>query len=91
MCTEIKKNKIKKISVHTVSAENYNCFSLYKSLRLLGYFKMKLFDQASDIFFRIFKIICNFGNCFSFFKFFLNERADFLEKFFSNPIHSFSS
>ena len=54
MCTEIKKNKIKKISVHTVSAENYNCFSLYKSLRLLGYFKMKLFDQASDIFFRIF-------------------------------------
>lgn len=26
MCTEIKKNKIKKISVHTVSAENYNCF-----------------------------------------------------------------
>ena len=51
MCTEIKKNKIKKISVHTVSAENYNCFSLYKSLRLLGYFKMKLFDQASDMFF----------------------------------------
>lgn len=49
MCTEIKKNKIKKISVHTVSAENYNCFSLYKSLRLLGYSKMKLFDQASDI------------------------------------------
>ena len=36
-----------------------------------------------NIFFRIFKIICNFGNCFSFFKFFLNERADFLEKFFS--------
>ena len=27
--------------------------------------------------------VCNFGNCFSFFKFFLNERADFLEKFFS--------
>ena len=58
MCTEIKKNKIKKISVHTVSAENYNCFSLYKSLRLLGYSKMKLFDQASDIFFRIFKLVC---------------------------------
>ena len=52
MCTEIKKNKIKKISVHTVSAENYNCFSLYKSLRLLGYSKMKLFDQ------RILDIFC---------------------------------
>ena len=44
---------------------------------------MKLLDQMRNIFFRIFKIICNFGNCFSFFKFFLNERADFLEKFFS--------
>ena len=43
---------------------------------------MKLLDQMRNIFFRIFKIICNFGNCFSFFKFFLNERADFLEKFF---------
>ena len=73
MCTEIKKNKIKKISVHTVSAENYNCFSLYKSLRLLGYSKMKLFDQASDIFFRIFKLVCNLGKSFSFLEFFLNE------------------
>ena len=77
MCTEIKKNKIKKISVHTVSAENYNCFSLYKSLRLLGYFKMKLFDQASDIFFRIFKLVCNLGKSFSFLEFFLNEIASF--------------
>ena len=70
MCTEIKKNKIKKISVHTVSAENYNCFSLYKSLRVLGYFKMKLFDQASDIFFRIFKLICDLRNRFPFSSFF---------------------
>ena len=77
MCTEIKKNKIKKISVHTVSAENYNCFSLYKSLRLLGYSKMKLFDQASDIFFRIFKLVCNLGKSFSFLEFFLNEIASF--------------
>ena len=83
MCTEIKKNKIKKISVHTVSAENYNCFSLYKSLRLLGYFKMKLFDQASDIFFRIFKLVCNLGKSFSFLEFFLNEIASF--PFFALP------
>ena len=34
--------------------------------------KMKLFNQMSNVFFRIFKIICNFGNCFSFFKLFLN-------------------
>ena len=89
MCTEIKKNKIKKISVHTVSAENYNCFSLYKSLRLLGYCKMKLFDQASDIFFRIFKLVCNLGKSFSFLEFFLNEIASF--PFFALPNTFFKS
>ena len=89
MCTEIKKNKIKKISVHTVSAENYNCFSLYKSLRLLGYSKMKLFDQASDIFFRIFKLVCNLGKSFSFLEFFLNEIASF--PFFALPNTFFES
>ena len=89
MCTEIKKNKIKKISVHTVSAENYNCFSLYKSLRLLGYSKMKLFDQASDIFFRIFKLVCNLGKSFSFLEFFLNEIASF--PFFALPNTFFKS
>ena len=90
MCTEIKKNKIKKISVHTVSAENYNCFSLYKSLRLLGYFKMKLFDQASDIFFRIFKLVCNLGKRFFLSRgFFLNEIASF--PFFALPNTFFKS
>ena len=79
MCTEIKKNKIKKISVHTVSAENYNCFSLYKSLRLLGYSKMKLFDQASDIFFRIFKLICNL---------FLSNRLQSGKEFFLSRVFS---
>ena len=33
---------------------------------------MKLFNQMNNVFFRIFKIICNFGNCFPFFKLFLN-------------------
>ena len=45
---------------------------------------MKLFNQMSNIFFCIFKIICNFGNCFSFFKFFPDESTFFFySSFFS--------
>ena len=53
---------------------------------------MKLFNQMSNIFFCIFKVICNFGNCFSFFKFFPDESTFFFySSFFSSLLLPFFS
>ena len=49
-------------------------------------------NQMSNIFFCIFKIICNFGNCFSFFKFFPDESTFFFySSFFSSLLLPFFS